>query len=83
MLSEIETDYNTKKLFYPHFLNPFPAVDKYICLPKFVSGARLFLCIVVYCCHLNIFLFYFEYAPRQQQIYLSKPFTLLCACAKE
>ena len=25
-------------------INPFPAVDKYICLPKFVSGARLFLC---------------------------------------
>ena len=31
-------------------INPFPAVDKYICLPQFVFGARLFHCIVVYCC---------------------------------
>ena len=30
-------------------LNPFPAVDKYICFPEFVFGARLFYCIVVYC----------------------------------
>ena len=30
-------------------INLFPAVDKYICFPKFVFGTRLFYCIVVYC----------------------------------
>ena len=30
--------------------NPFPTIDKYICLPELVFGTRLFYCIVVYCC---------------------------------